>query len=54
MRLPRSGKVQDLNQAYIKSAWQDSFEKKLENPASFCNNGGENTSSLFQDKGAFE
>jgi hypothetical protein len=29
-------------------------KKKLENPASFWNNGGENTSSPFQNKGAFE
>jgi len=29
-------------------------QKKLENPACFWNNVGENTSSLFQDKGAFE
>jgi hypothetical protein len=29
-------------------------KKKLENPAGFWNNGGENTSSLFQNKGAFE
>jgi hypothetical protein len=28
--------------------------KKLESPAGFWNNVGENTSSLFQDKGAFE
>jgi hypothetical protein len=29
-------------------------QKKLENPASFWNNVGKNTSSLFQDKGVFE
>jgi hypothetical protein len=29
-------------------------KKKLENAAGFWNNGGENTSSLFQNKGAFE
>ena len=29
-------------------------QKKLENPAGFWNNVGENTSSLFQNKGAFE
>ena len=29
-------------------------QKKLENPASFWNNVGENRSSLFQNKGAFE
>jgi hypothetical protein len=29
-------------------------QKKLENPAGFWNNIGENTSSLFQNKGAFE
>jgi hypothetical protein len=29
-------------------------QKELENPAGFWNNGGKNTSSLFQDKGAFE
>jgi hypothetical protein len=29
-------------------------QKKLENPAGFGNNGGENTSSLFQNQGAFE
>jgi hypothetical protein len=29
-------------------------KKKLENPAVFWNNGGENTSSLFHKKGAFE
>jgi hypothetical protein len=28
--------------------------KKLENPAGFWNNGGENRSSLFQHKGVFE
>jgi hypothetical protein len=30
------------------------LEKKLENPAGSWNNGGENTSSSFQDLGAFE
>jgi hypothetical protein len=29
-------------------------EKKLENPAGFWNNTGENMSSLFQNKRAFE
>jgi hypothetical protein len=29
-------------------------QKKLENPAGFWNNVGENRSSLFQNKGAFE
>jgi hypothetical protein len=29
-------------------------QKKLENPAGFWNNVGKNTSSLFQNKGAFE
>ena len=29
-------------------------KKKLENPAGFWNNVGHNTSSLFQNKGAFE
>ena len=29
-------------------------QKKLENPTDFWNNVGENTSSLFQNKGAFE
>jgi hypothetical protein len=28
--------------------------KKLENPTGFWNNVGDNTSSLFQHKGAFE
>jgi hypothetical protein len=30
------------------------FQKRLENLASFWNNGGENTSSLFQNLEAFE
>jgi hypothetical protein len=38
----------------IKSLAGTISQKKLEIPAGFCNNVGENTFSLFQNKGAFE